>query len=299
MQPASSDPVPFAPREVQVGRWRVTALLDGWIRLDGGAMWGVVPAPVWHPMTPPDDRNRILLALRPFLLRDGEHTVILEPGVGDRWSEKELDRYSILRVDTLTSSLAAVGVEPAEVTHLVASHAHWDHIGSVVVDDGGAQRLRFPNARLALPAVEAAMVRAPDPIRRASYRPDDMALAERSGRLDTYEDGDEILPGLRGHVLGGHSDGSSVLTLDGDDGQPAAVFWGDVVPTTHHIQPPFIMAYDVNAGLSYEVRSRWLARSADEDLLGLFYHDPDVPFARLERDGRRYRAEPVEGTPCG
>jgi glyoxylase-like metal-dependent hydrolase (beta-lactamase superfamily II) len=289
MPAASSDPLPYVPREVRVGRWRVTALLDGWIRLDGGAMWGVVPAPVWQPMTPPDGRNRILLALRPFLLRDGESTVILEPGVGDRWSPKELDRYSLLRVDTLETSLAAVGVAPEEVTHLVASHGHWDHIGAAVVEVDGALAPRFPNARMILPEAEAAMVRAADPVRRASYRPDDLLPLDRLGRVDTYCDGDELLPGLRGHVLGGHSPGSSVLTLDGDAGVPAAVFWGDVVPTTHHIQPPYIMAYDINAGLSYEVRAHWLARCADEGLLGLYYHDPDVAFAGLTRDGRRYR----------
>ena len=278
----------YEPREVTVGRWRVTALADGWLRLDGGAMWGVVPKVMWAPLTPPDERNRILLSLRPFLLRDGEHTVVVELGVGDRWTEKELDRYGIERQDTFEDSLAAVGVTPEEVTHLVASHGHWDHIGAAVVERGGELVPRFPNARLALPRVEADMALDPDPIRRGSYRPADLETLEQLGRVDRLEDGNEVVPGVRVHVLGGHSDGSSVITVDDQ-----AVFWGDVCPTTHHAQPPYIMAYDVNAGLSYEVRSRWLARAADEGLLGLFYHDPDVPFARLERDGRRYRAVEV------
>lgn len=290
--PSSTTPPPYKPREVKVGRWQVVALADGWLRLDGGAMWGVVPAPMWRAMTPPDERNRILLSLRPFLLRDGEHTVILELGVGDRWSEKELDRYGIERSDTLDESLAEVGVAPEEVTHLVASHAHWDHIGAAVVEREGALAPRFPNARLSLPRVEADMVLDPDPIRRGSYRPEDLEALEALGLVDRFEDGDTLLPGLRGHVLGGHSDGSSVITIDGERGDPAAVFWGDVCPTIHHAQPPYIMAYDVNAGLSYEVRSAWLERAATEGLLGLFYHDPDHPFARIERDGRRYRVQP-------
>ncbi|MDA1264745.1 MAG: MBL fold metallo-hydrolase [Planctomycetota bacterium] len=292
MAAASIDPVPYAPREITVGRWRVTALQDGWLRLDGGAMWGVVPAPMWRPMTPPDDRNRILLALRPFLLRDGEHTVILELGVGDRWGQKELDRYGIERTDTLEESLAQVGVAPGEVTHLVASHAHWDHIGSAISERDGVLVPTFPGATLALPRVEADMVLDPDPIRRGSYRPEDLRTLEDAGLVRRFEDGEELLPGLFGHVLGGHSDGSSVIRLAGEDG-PDGVFWGDVCPTTHHIQPPFIMAYDVNAGLSYEVRSRWLARSADEGLLGLFYHDADIAFGTIAWDGRRYTCTPI------
>ena len=84
-----------------------------------------------------------------------------------------------------------------------------------------------------------------------------------------------------------------MIRVGGDDG-PDAVFWGDVCPTTHHIQPPFIMAYDVNAGLSYEVRAQWLERSASEGMIGLFYHDADVAFATLTKDGRRFVATPVE-----
>lgn len=288
---ASVDPPTFEPREIEVGRWRITALQDGWLRLDGGAMWGVVPRAMWEKMTPADDRHRILLALRTFLLRDGEHTVLMELGVGDRWSEKELDRYGIERRDTLDETLAQVGVTPDEVTHCVATHAHWDHIGSAVIERDGELVPHFPNAHLSLPRVEADMVLDPDPIRRGSYRPDDLRALEDAGLVDRLEDDTEFLPGLRMHTLGGHSDGSSVLTIDGASGKPEAVFWGDVCPTTHHVQPPFIMAYDVNAGLSYDVRKKWIERAADEGMTGLFYHDADVAFGKLGRDGKRFGVE--------
>ena len=283
----------YSPREITVGRWRITALADGWLRLDGGAMWGVVPKAMWSKMTPADERNRILLALRPFLLRDGEHTLLLEPGVGDRWSEKELDRYEIDRRDTLEESLARVGVDPSEITHLAASHGHWDHIGAAVVERDGELVPRFPGIRLALPRVEAEMTLNPDPVRRGSYRPGDLAPLDERGLVRRLDDGEAILPGVRLHILGGHSDGSSVITIEDEEGREAAVFWGDVCPTSHHIQPPYIMAYDINAGLSYQVRSRWFERAAEEGLAGLFYHDPLVPFARLEQEGRRYRALPL------
>jgi len=98
--------------------------------------------------------------------------------------------------------------------------------------------------------------------------------------------------GLRCHVLGGHSDGVSVITLNEDGAGETAIFWSDVVPTAHHIQPPYIMAYDIDVVRSFDVRSRWLERAAKEGWTGLFYHDVDHPFGRIAKVGRRFAFEP-------
>ena len=112
--------------------------------------------------------------------------------------------------------------------------------------------------------------------------------------LQGFEGSQEILPGVRAHVLGGHSSGVSLVTVGEHKPGPTAVFWSDVVPTTHHIQPPYIMAYDIDVVRSFEVRSEWLARAAEERWLGLFYHDVDEAFGRVRRDGRRYAFEPED-----
>ena len=101
----------------------------------------------------------------------------------------------------------------------------------------------------------------------------------------------ELLPDLVAHELGGHSDGVSVITLG--EGRERAIFWSDVVPTTHHVQPPYIMAYDLDVVKSFEVRSQWLEEAARGNWLGMFFHDEHVPFARIVKDGRRYRCEPI------
>ena len=103
----------------------------------------------------------------------------------------------------------------------------------------------------------------------------------------------ELLPGLTLHVLGGHSDGVSVVTLE--DAGETAIFWSDVVPTTHHVQPPYIMAYDIDVVRSFEVRSEWLARAADGGWTGLFYHDEEHAFGRVRRDGERYTVDVLAG----
>ena len=287
----------WAPRSVEVGEWRVTALLDGTMRLDGGSMWGVVPRTLWERMTPPADDNTIELALRPFLAERGDDRVVIEVGIGDRWEEKWRSIYHIEREVTLDSSLAACGLSPEEVTHVVASHCHFDHIGAMVVERDGELVPHFPRARHLVPEVEARVVRDPDHVRRGSYRPEDLAAVERAGLLETFGDGDELLPGIRAHDACGHSDGVCVVTINEDDDGDTAIFWADVVPTSHHVQPPYIMAYDIDVVRSFESRSKWLARASSEGWLGLFYHDRDHAFGRVVADGRRYRCDPVVAAP--
>jgi glyoxylase-like metal-dependent hydrolase (beta-lactamase superfamily II) len=288
LAPASLQPPPYEPRRVQAGAWTLTALTDGFFRLDGGSMWGVVPALIWRELTPPRADNTILLALRPFLAVRGDLVVVVEPGVGDRWEPKWRDIYNLLPTESLAGTLAACGVRPEDVTHVVASHCHWDHIGSQVVARDGRLAPRFPNARHLAPAIEVAVAREPGHAREASYRADDVVPIDAAGLLETYAGEEELLPGLRARVLGGHSDGVSLLTFNEDGPGDTAVFWSDVVPTTHHVQPAYIMAYDIDVVRSFEQRSKYLERAAREGWIGLFYHDVDHAFGRILREGRRY-----------
>lgn len=280
-------------RAVTAGEWRITALSDGFLRLDGGSMWGVVPRTMWREWTPPDEDNTILLATRPFLAERGEDVVVIEPGVGTRWEPKWREIYRILHPPTVTATLAACGYRPEDVTAVVASHCHWDHVGAWVVEHEGRLAPLFPNARHFAPAIEIETAKHPDHVRRASYRADDVVPLEQAGLLVPYEGEVELLPGLVAHQLGGHSDGVSVITLG--EGAQTAIFWADVVPTTHHVQPPYIMAYDIDVVRSYRARAEWLTRAAEGGWTGLFYHDPLVAFGRLSRPGKRFELEPVGG----
>ena len=300
--PASTEPTPWTPRRVRAGEWTITALTDGFLRLDGGSMWGVVPANLWRTMTPPAEDNTILLALRPFLAERGDLRVVIEVGVGGRWERKWREIYHIDRSVDLADSLAAVGLQPEDVTHVVASHCHFDHIGAQVIERDGRLVPLFPRARHLAPRVEVEVAKHPDHVRRASYRPDDVVPIEEAGLLDPFDaplEGVELLPGLRAYDAGGHSDGVVVLTLNEEGDGDTAIFWADVVPTTHHIQPPYIMAYDIDVTRSYESRSRWLERAADGDWIGLFYHDPDQAFGRVRREGRRFAFEAMAGDGAG
>jgi glyoxylase-like metal-dependent hydrolase (beta-lactamase superfamily II) len=293
---ASNEPLPWVRRSVQAGEWRITALTDGFLRLDGGSMWGVVPKNLWAKMTPPLEDNTILLALRPFLVERGDVKAVIEVGIGERWEEKWQAIYHMDRTTTLADSVRACGLELEDVTHVIASHCHFDHIGAQVVERDGKLVPLFPNAEHHAPKIEIEVCKHPDHVRRASYRPEDILAIEEAGLLHAYEGDAEIVPGIRAHEAAGHSDGVSVITINedpGGSGGDTAIFWADVVPTTHHLQPPYIMAYDIDVTRSFENRSKWLAKAAEEGWIGLFYHDPDHAFGRVRRDGRRYVFEGV------
>lgn len=283
----------WSPETVQAGDWRITALSDGHLRLDGGSMWGVVPATIWRKLTPPDADNTIRLALRPFLATRGDAKVLVEVGVGDRWEPKWRSIYGIERDATIVDSLATLGIPPEAITHVVASHCHWDHVGAQVVERDGELVPQFPRARHLAPRIEIEMAKHPGHARSGSYRAEDVTPIEARGLLEGVTGTVEVLPGLRLHVLGGHSDGVAVVTLGEDQPGDTAIFWSDVVPTTHHIQPPYVMAYDIDVVKSFDVRSAWLARAAESGWIGLFYHDERHAFARIHRDGRRFACEPV------
>ena len=283
-----------APTSVRVGEWRISPVSDGFMHLDGGSMWGVVPKNLWKKLTPPADDNTIRLALRCFLAERGDERVVIEVGIGDRWEAKWREIYHIDREENLVASLAERGLTPEDITHVVASHCHFDHIGAQVIERDGELRPLFPNARHFAHAKEVEMAKTPDHVRRASYRADDIVPVEDAGLLETFEGDAELLPGLRVHPAPGHSDGVSVVTLNEEEEGETAIFWADVVPTTHHIQPPYIMAYDIDVVRSFRNRSSWLQRASEGGWIGLFYHDPDIAFARIRHDGKRYVAEPLE-----
>lgn len=273
-------------REIRVGRWTVTALREAVFALDGGAMFGVVPRTLWQRLVPVHEDHTIPLATHPFLLRDGEHTVVIEPGLGRRWGEKERKMFHIAHPDGgLEAVLAAAGVAPAEVSHCLMSHAHWDHIGAVCGEDG---RPVFPAAEHWLPESERRAALDPDHLRRASYRAEDLQPVVDAGLLRTFTGEVEVLPGLRLVEVGGHSDGVSLVLIE--DGGETACFWADVVPTAQHVHLPFIMAYDLNAERSWAVRSEWIPRAVAEGWWNLLYHDPERPIVRFVRDGRRFAA---------
>lgn len=267
------------------GRWQLDLISAGTFALDGGAMFGIVPKPLWEKKIPADEKNRIALDTRCALLRDGERVVLVDCGMGSQWNDKERDIY---RIDEhLDASLAAVGVAPGDVTDLVLTHLHFDHAGAVTrLDASGAPTLTFANARVHVGRRAWDHAHAPNERDRGSFRaqcwaPLDGAERARVVLIDDDNGGATILPELAALVCDGHTTGQ-LLPLMGA-GDQRALYGADMVPTRAHVPVPWHMGYDLRPIVVMEEKRRLVELCAAERITLVHEHDTSYPTSSIVR----------------
>ena len=272
-----------------VGEARVTVLHDGTIALDGGAMFGVVPRVVWEKRDPPDDRNRVTLGLNVALVESGGKRVLVDTGMGDRWSEKEVRMYRIDRSTTLLGGLRAHGLGPEDIDVVVNTHLHFDHAGGNTRREGDRVVPTFPRARYVVQRGEWEDARHPHERSRASYREDDLVPVAEAGQLDLIDGEAEVAPGVRAVPVGGHTTHHQMVVVQGG-GETLAVPT-DLLPTASHLPLPFVMGYDLFPVATLEAKRKLLDAAVEGGWRILFYHDPRTPLGRVKRAGDGYSLE--------
>jgi glyoxylase-like metal-dependent hydrolase (beta-lactamase superfamily II) len=276
---------------LRLGEFELHALSDGLFRLDGGAMFGVVPKPLWSQRAPADDRNRIQLAMRPLLVRSASHTVLIDAGVGDKLSKREHDIYAIDRQPTLEKSLAAAGLKPEDIDIVIASHLHFDHAGGLTQSADGGWRPAFPRARYVIRRQEWDDATHPHERNRASYVADAFVPLEAAGVVDFNDADGDVLPGISVHRTGGHTMHHQLITIT--SGGRTAVFVADLMPTTAHVDEPWIMGYDLYPVDTLMYKKRFLREAIDGEYVIFFEHDPAIAAGIIRERGGRKVVEPV------
>jgi glyoxylase-like metal-dependent hydrolase (beta-lactamase superfamily II) len=280
---------------MRFGDYRVEVVPDTEFRLDGGAMFGVVPRSLWSRVCPPDALNRIRLNMNCLFVETPAERILIETGIGDKWSEKQAEMYGITRERPLGKSLRELtGFGPEEITLVVNTHLHFDHAGGNTSVDARSGRIAptFPNARYLISRAEFEHANAPHERDRASYLPENWRAVEESGQLELKEDDYEVVPGLGMERVVGHSQTMQCLRLE-RAGRTLYGFY-DLVPTSAHVPLPWIMSYDLYPVETLEAKRRLLPQAAREGWLCLFYHDPEAPLCRLTEEEGRLRAVPYE-----
>jgi glyoxylase-like metal-dependent hydrolase (beta-lactamase superfamily II) len=274
-----------------LGDFELTSLSDGTFRLDGGAMFGVVPKPLWERRAPADDRNRISLGLRPLLVRGRGRTVIVDAGIGDKMTARDLEIYAVDRSRHLDHALAGAGVAAADITDVVASHLHFDHAGgfTALVDDKLVPR--FPNARYHIRRAEWDDAIHPHERNRASYLAENFVPLAEADCVDFIEEDGEVLPGISVWRTGGHTMYHQLVRIDADG--RTAVFPADLMPTTAHVDEPWIMGYDLYPMDTLTYKKQFLAHAIAGEYVIFFEHDPKIAAGIIRSDGRRKHVEPV------
>jgi glyoxylase-like metal-dependent hydrolase (beta-lactamase superfamily II) len=278
---------------MRLGKLQLDLVHGSEFRLDGGAMFGVVPKVLWEGLFPADERNRVRLATNCLLVRGAGFVALIESGLGEKWNARDRNRYAIDEKTTVLGGLRELGVQPGDVDALVLSHLHFDHAGGATrLDADGIVVPVFPNATVYVQAVELAHARSPNERDRASYRSEDWEPCAKAGRLQGVSGEVEVRPGVTVVPVRGHNAGMQAIRVESEG--RVAFYFADALPTTAHVPIPWIMAYDLYPLDLVENKKRLLAEAVAQRWLCVFEHDPDVPWGTIveERDGRR-RVEPL------
>jgi methylmalonyl-CoA epimerase len=269
-----------------LGDLELVSICDGFLRLDGGAMFGAVPKRLWEKRAPPDERNRIILAMRPLIVR-GTRTMIIDAGLGDKESEKFIDLYGVERARNLDHTLAEAGLAPEDIDIVLATHLHFDHAGGFTNRDAtGRLRPRFPRAQYIVRRGEWEDATHPHDRNRASYLFDNYVPLAEAGVLHLVDDDLTIMPGVKVRRTGGHTMHHQMVLIE--SGGKTAAFVADMLPTTAHLSEPWIMGYDLYPMDTLAAKKTFLPEAIDQNMLIFFEHDPVVAAGRIrEQNGKR------------
>lgn len=274
---------------MELGELELTRVSDGEFRLDGGAMFGVVPRVLWEKESPPDAQNRIRMGTNCLLVARGNDLLLIDTGIGDKHDARFREMYGMQPDGVrLPESIRRAGYELGDVTHVLLSHLHFDHCGWNTRALGSGRIVpTFPQARYWLQRGEVEHARRPNERDRASYFPQNWEPLFEAGVAELFGDEAEPIPGVKTVRAPGHNADMCIVLLDGGGGSKA-VFWADLVPRASHVPFPWIMSYDLYPLTTLENKKVWLPRAAEGNWLCVFEHDPDVPFGRLveEKPGR-------------
>lgn len=275
-----------------IGAWTVHAIQAGPLKLDGGAMFGVVPKPLWERRLPADARNRIPMGMRCLLVEHDSGLVLIDTGAGNKEDAKFYDIYGIENAGNpgptaLEDGIRAAGHRPEDVSVVINTHLHFDHAGgNTYRDTDGTIRASMPNARYVVQRGEHHFATHLNERTAASYFAHNFEPIREAGRLDLVEGEREIVPGITVLPTPGHVPfHQSVLLRSRGE---TALYLGDLVPTTTHLPLPWIMGYDLDPLVTLETKRRILLRMEAEGWLALFEHDAFHAWGRIVHDGKAY-----------
>ena len=275
---------------MKLGELEFHVISAGHLLLDGGAMFGVIPRPMWEKKMPPDSRNRITLSMNCLVIRANGKRILVETGAGDKLSPK---LHEIFGLDGpfLLDGLRALDLRPEDIDIVVNTHLHFDHCGGNTRIELDQVVPAFPNARYWVQEGELDHAMRPTERDKASYFQENFAPIGATGQLSIIEGEHVLTPGVELIRVPGHTAHMQCVKLTG--GGKTAFFFADLVPTTAHLPLPWIMGYDLFPMLTLENKRRWVSEAIREGWIALFPHDAAVPAAYLRSRDGRWEAEPA------
>lgn len=277
---------------IALGQFEIHGLRDGFFHLDGGAMFGVVPKPLWEKIFPSDSQNRIRLALNSFLINTGRSRILIETGIGSDLEEKIFKYYSVEREPGLVGSLQQLGFRAEDIDFVINTHLHFDHCGgNTRKDEKGNYIPVFPRAKYIIQKGEWEYALAPSERDRPSYLKQNFVPLEEHGQLRIVEGDEKIIDGIEVVVVPGHTSRHQCVKVQSKG--EVFFFLGDLVPTSGHVGLPYIMSYDLFPQETLENKKKVFDQAIEEDWILGFNHDPGHFFGKVKKEDKKYRFVPL------
>ncbi|MDP2423476.1 MAG: MBL fold metallo-hydrolase [Bacteroidales bacterium] len=260
---------------------KIYPIETGHFKLDGGAMFGVVPKVLWSKAYPADENNQITLSMRCLLVMDGDRKILINNGMGNKNKEKNIQYFSLNDEVNLLGSLRALNLEPDDITDVFLTHLHFDHCGgSIDIDEKGNLLPAFPNATYHVSKQQWEWAIHPNKREKPGYPPENLLPIYEHGKLKLFEQDGELFPGFRVKILNGHTIGQAIpfISYNGK----TVVYTSDALPTSAHLPLPYIMSYDIQPLVSLDEKEALLNEAVDNDYILFFEHDHYVQACTLE-----------------
>jgi glyoxylase-like metal-dependent hydrolase (beta-lactamase superfamily II) len=278
---------------MKIGPWQLIPTDTGRFALDGGAMFGVVPKPLWSKTNPSDDANRIQMALRSLLIIGTDRRILVDVGLPKDTDPKFDKIYAIDRSRySIEQSLEQNSLKPEDITDIIITHLHWDHAGALSRLEAGVRVPMFPNANIHIQKLHWKHALNPTERDRASFIIDTYRFLDGSSLLNLIDGPGELYPGIHLQVINGHTPSQQMVRIT--DSQNTVLYPADLIPTASHIPLPYIMGYDLNPLKTLEEKKQVLPQAADEGWTLVFEHDPYHPTSKVTRDHKGFRMAQIE-----
>jgi glyoxylase-like metal-dependent hydrolase (beta-lactamase superfamily II) len=267
---------------------KINVIDTGFFKLDGGAMFGVVPKTLWNKHNPADEKNLCSWAMRCLLIEDGSKLILIDTGMGDKQDAKFFGHYDLHGEDTLISSIEKQGYRAEDVTDVILTHLHFDHVGGAVKFNSDGSRLlpTFPNATYWSNESHWEWATNPNPREKASFLKENILPLQESGRLQFIK-GVSPFSSIDFLYVNGHTEQMMLPVID-FNGQKI-IYVADLIPSSFHVPIPWIMSYDMRPLQTMDEKSLVLQNAVNENHLLFFEHDPLYETATVEQTAKGIR----------
>jgi len=266
---------------VKLGKFEIFSFVENSFKIDGGAMFGVVPRIIWQKVYPPDENNMVKLDINLLLIKTDGENILIDAGMGDALSERQKKVFGIERASNLEKTLSEHHLAPEDINLVLLTHLHADHAGGVIsLDKNGRKVPRFPNARHVVQIKEWEEAMHPDERTSATYFTENLKILEREKLLELIDGVDQVATGIRLANTGGHTPGHQAVLIE--DSETSVLWAGDIIPSTHHLRIPYVAAVDLFPRETMEQKKRFLRMCSEDGWILAFDHDLKVKLSKIE-----------------